>query len=365
MNERVVELLMPKNCRVMDNSVMWVKHKPDYDKHPAYSNEVASSTLVQKAKALLYFFTTLPVLLLKRVIQYERISYDLRHPKTVKHVLGLILNVVNNIARFGRKNLRADNKSVISSTLEKYGCCVVSLSPEDFSSIAEVSVEDFNRLANERKKTISEAGREFGESRASCDTDGELTGVISRIWADLGIVDSVSTHLGKTSRVVDVNPQINDRSDSFWANIFSDLGLEELPETAYFHRDASGGDLKAILYMTDVGEENGPFTYVLGSHKMNVSLVDDLIMEANDNNGLSGNGPKERSLFSALPAKLRQKGSFGNDLSNEDVLTQIIRECSWSICAPKGAVIIFDTKGIHRGGMVTEAERRVITTVIG
>jgi hypothetical protein len=38
---------------------------------------------------------------------------------------------------------------------------------------------------------------------------------------------------------------------------------------------------------------------------------------------------------------------------------------TWQVCAPKGSLVMFDTKGIHRGGLVENGERRVVTCIVG
>jgi hypothetical protein len=174
----------------------------------------------------------------------------------------------------------------------------------------------------------------------------------------------VGRYLGRRAQLVDVNPQVNDPSDDFWRTVFPDLHAR-LPASAYFHRDASGGDIKAIFYMTDVGPENGPFTYVLGSNHLRLKRLDDFICEANDSSGLSGTTSDARRKFAALPRLFRQKGSFGNDLPDDAPLSRTIQDSQWPITSKKGAIVLFDTKGTHRGGMVTAGERRVITCVLG
>jgi hypothetical protein len=138
-----------------------------------------------------------------------------------------------------------------------------------------------------------------------------------------------------------------------------------LPKAAYFHRDASGGDLKAIFYMSDVYDQNGPFTYSIGSHNISISRFDDYTCETNDSSGFSSTSISSRIKFSMLPSWLRQKGSFGNDLIDNSFLSKSIIDSAWSITSGKGSIVLFDTKGIHRGGMVREGERYVLTCVIG
>ncbi len=170
--------------------------------------------------------------------------------------------------------------------------------------------------------------------------------------------------MGREVSLVDVNPQLNDDSDDFWKKLFSDMDIEH-PPTAYFHRDASGGDLKVIFYLSDVGLENGPFNFVLGSHSMRLSRLDDYICEANDSNGFAGTSLAARLQFAALPRSLRQKGTFGNDLRKVDELQQQLLDATWQVQAPKGSMVMFDTKGVHRGGLVEQGERRVITCILG
>jgi ectoine hydroxylase-related dioxygenase (phytanoyl-CoA dioxygenase family) len=164
--------------------------------------------------------------------------------------------------------------------------------------------------------------------------------------------------------VVDINPQINDSSDDFWQRFFPDLAIEK-PATAYCHRDASGGDVKVILYLSDVALENGPFSFILGSHRHRPGKFANMVQELNDTSGFSATDPKARRLFAALPSFLRKKCAFGNDLQTESEAAKQILAAEWKITANKGHAVVFDYKGHHSGGMVLEKERIVLTCVIG
>lgn len=240
----------------------------------------------------------------------------------------------------------------------------MTIPDERFEELARIAVPHFERLEQRRaRKRLGD--REFDESRSNVDArehGDALYKAIKSILIDSGIMDAASRYLGRDARLIDLNPQINGSTDSFWRNIFPDMTAMKLPDTAYFHHDASGGDLKAIFYMTDVGPQHGPFSYVVDSNKLNMSRFDDLITEANDHNGLSGTGPEARKRFAALPRKLRQKGAFGNDLPDDSRLAREIKRGLWQITSNKGAIVLFDTKGDHRGGMVVEGERRVSPT---
>ena len=80
---------------------------------------------------------------------------------------------------------------------------------------------------------------------------------------------------------------------------------------------------------------------------------------------MSGTDLEARKGFAALPRPLRRKCSFGNDLTDEDPVADRILRSEWSITGGRGTIVLFDTKGFHRGGMVQQGERVVLTCVLG
>lgn len=339
----------------------------DYAAHPAYRDLTRSPRFADRVGGLFIFLSSMAVLLVKRLVRYEMIPNDIRSDASVRGRMTMVGEALKNI--FNRPPARSDRVMQAhpdTGHLGRDGIHVVTMVDSDFEALDAVAQPQFQALRN-RRACGRQDQRTFDESRAATVRRDQqaLFDVIERVLDDVGIMDVASAYMQRRGRVIDVNPQINDASDSFWKDIFPDTPPSELPGSAYCHRDASGGDLKAIIYMTDVGPSNGPFSYVIGSHRMQISVSDDLICEANDFNGLAGTDAVSRARFAALPFKFRQKGSFGNDLLPAAPLAQDIARSLWAVSAPKGSVVLFDTKGVHRGGMVESGERRVITCVIG
>jgi len=345
----------PSGIRPLTAAHAWRDFRVNYDLHPAYT-----SFAPRRAASVRQFAATGVKLLAKRLINYESIPLDVREGGKLRFGLAALGNLVRG-GSFVSIVTRAYKGPMANS-----GVSVIMMPPTDVAALDAVSRGAFDRLAARRASPV-EGTRAFDDSRSSVSRaeGAALFAEIERVFASSGLMAIAEAYLGRKPKLVDVNPQINDKSDSFWKDIFPDVGLKHLPKTAYCHRDASGGDLKAIIYMTDVGPENGPFAYAVGSNRVKMSRIDDFICEANDMNGVAGTGPEAREAFAGLPPKLRQKGAFGNDLLDEMPTSQIITDALWSIEAPAGSIVLFDTKGIHRGGMVTEGERRVITCVIG
>jgi hypothetical protein len=357
----------PDDVTPFDVSQPWSHKMVDYAGHPAYQQYVSQASPMLRLKAFVQFVRSMVPLLIKRSIRYEMIPREIREPKTTADFGRLAKVAFRNLLGLHEKVTPAAGKNAIYQKMTADGCAVITFDDSTLKSIMDVANLHFERLEQQRSGTKS-GEREFEESRGSVDARDygvELYDTLNAVLHDTGMIDAVSMYLGRKANLIDVNPQINDASDSFWRNIFPDQKDMSLPKSAYVHRDASGGDLKAIFYMTDVGPDNGPFSYVVGSNRLKVSKLDDLIAEANDHNGLSSTKPDARERFAALPSKLKQKGSMGNDVLDKSPLADRISNGLWQITAPKGSIVLFDTKGMHRGGMVVEGERRVITTVVG
>ena len=343
-----------------------VRYLVDYREHPAYSGFVSGPGFGTRLAALVRFVLFWLLIKAKRAIRYEMIPLHLRKGGGLPSLATKARMALSHIFdRTQRGRGEAQDEGPLYSTLRREGCAVVAMPVPALQSLEELSRPLFARLEARREQGRGGV-RDFEASRfyARRDESTALFAAVERLLGEAGVFATAELYLGHRVSLVDVNPQINDSSDDFWRRVFPDLQLGQ-PSCAYLHRDASGGDIKAIIYMSDVELDNGPFAYVRGSHRMRMSVTDDHIAETNDSNGLAGTDPTSRLLFAALPSRLRQKGSFSNDVPDGSPLAGELLGSLWSITAPRGSVVVFDTKGVHRGGMVMRGERRVITCVIG
>lgn len=355
----------PESGVVPVSDIGWTPTLVEYERHDAYRDLIERASLATRLEAGLIFGVSMAKLLVKRIIKYEFIPYDVRADRSLEGRLRFVAAALGNVVSGDARSRRLSAAEADAGKMARHGIHVVTMPEDRFAVLEEAARPEFDRLAARRGR--SNGRRQFEESRgqASRAEQRELFDAIEATLREAGIFAVASAYLGRKARLIDVNPQINDTTDTFWRDIFPDTDLKALPPTAYCHRDASGGDLKAIIYMTDVDERTGPFSYVVGSNRMKIRRLDDLICEANDSNGLAGTDAKARARFAALPRKLRQKGSFGNDLTPDSPLGREIGQGLWAVTAGRGSIVLFDTKGIHRGGMVEDGERRVITCVIG
>ena len=337
----------------------------DYGQHPAYRALGESASLKARAASLLTFLKYFGAILCKRLISYELILGDLRKPHSFGGVLRLLAAAAGNVLR--KLVPRPTDRGVpspVHAALAAEGVCVVQIAPQHLSAVSATAQPLFDQLRRARGSK-AEGGRDFDESRSSARraANADLFAAVENMLQTSGILAGVSGYIGRRAALVDVNPQINDPSDDFWRRIFPDLPATERP-ASYFHRDASG-DIKAILYLSDVGPENGAFAYAAGSHRVRQGMLIDRIEETNDQSACSGTGPVNRARFAALPRVLQRKCSVGNDLLPGTEITRRLLGAEWSITAASGHIVLFDTKGFHRGGMVRQGERLVLTCVMG
>jgi hypothetical protein len=99
--------------------------------------------------------------------------------------------------------------------------------------------------------------------------------------------------------------------------------------TRDWHIDSWENQLKPLLYLSDCTEENGPFTYLLGSHRNSDFLL--------------------RKAFRCW------RGEDSTSVSDAEV--EFLGLAQKEFCGPKGSLILADTKGIHQGGTLLSGER--------
>lgn len=103
-----------------------------------------------------------------------------------------------------------------------------------------------------------------------------------------------------------------------------------------WHRDTPfKKQFKSIVYLSDVSEDNGPFEYIIGSHK-NESYFNFL------NHGI------DTSKYRFTEKELEKIDSL-KDYQHE------------KFTAKKGTLILVDTSGIHRGMPIKEGNRYALT----
>lgn len=128
----------------------------------------------------------------------------------------------------------------------------------------------------------------------------------------------------------------------------------------YMHKDSVIGQLKILLYLSDVGIENGPFCYNPYSHNDGVALFGNFVGAAVDNLNLYKRDFTNKQRFISLPKLFQIKGDFGSDIERNSNLSKILLKSERKILGNKGTFIFFDPLGVHRGGLVKKGRREIL-----
>ena len=87
--------------------------------------------------------------------------------------------------------------------------------------------------------------------------------------------------------------------------------------------------VKFFMYLTDVTPQSGPHCFVAGSHRTG-----------------------------GIPKRLRDKGYVR--LTDEDVAREYSADAIKTICAPRGSILVEDTRGLHKGLPVLSGDRLML-----
>jgi hypothetical protein len=344
----------------------------DYRAHRAYGGFLPKPRLKSRLRALRWFAFGLAMIAGRLLVDYEHLP----KPKNKSAKLRWMLSRSPMYARlvFSQKIRRvfARNKFSASSpkadevlaVLKRDGAICVRLNQQQVREMRDLLEGHFQalkaRLASKRPQD-----RHFDETRLWLDRDknADVFAWFTDVLGSHGVLEASSIYLNRPVGVAHVNPQINDPSDNFWANHFVDAGVED-SRCDYCHFDSTYNVLKMIIYVSDVAPKTGPFSFVRGSHRADSAFFDGIIRRANDYGGLSSTRRQCRELFNALPKFLQRKAAFGPDVPNDSKYVSAIVDHEWTITSDQGHCILFDPCGIHRGGMVQDGERLVVSVML-
>jgi hypothetical protein len=183
--------------------------------------------------------------------------------------------------------------------------------------------------------------------------DGGIREKIQEILKKNKIFEIAKTYRGCESRIGDIFIQLNEPDDIDWKNHFEE---QSDPPTVYMHVDSTIKWMKCLIYLTDVGPNNGPTSFV-GLEQ--VGFFKYILRKINDKSNLDATDINTRKLFASLPRFLQRKAEFGNDVydkKDQDYL--LAHECKYT--SEDGNLFLFDTDIVHRGGLVKEGNRIIL-----
>ena len=242
--------------------------------------------------------------------------------------------------------------------LQEDGCALARIDPElkarlvaMTKAVAEEHHAYFDRTARARFK---HSQRQFDPV-----ADAELFQLTEEALRAAHVYDAANAYAGSPLKLKTLAVQVNTvRGTSMNWGELDEAGLPS-PKTRYLHIDsAMWPPLKVLIYLNPVTHDQGPFRYVVGSHRV-ATEFELVVRKTNDKAKIRD------ELFMALPPPFRMYTDFGDDIDpGGEAATALLRD-EREYCDGVSDVVLFDFNGVHRGGFVRQGHRYLLQCGFG
>ena len=251
-----------------------------------------------------------------------------------------------------------------------------TLSPRGLKELSYLAERE---LSNLRANVDSGRLKREDLSISSGATQNAIRKALNREFKTTGVFDLLGSYTGRQMLVTGVALELSVPQSGWWLNAIE--GLSRPPSTLYAHLDESVQHPKAIIYLSDVGEKNGPTScYPAVYEALQLTPLQELIGRVVGNVGNSAESPLKnvyakkyhhamssalfRRHFMRLPPSLRFNSHFGWDVIPGGDLEAVLLKSERKLIGPAGTFIAFDGgKLLHRGGLMEEGERVALQVV--
>ena len=254
----------------------WADHAIDYVANPANPEHSYSAGLCAKIAAMVSFAAMFSLLQSKPLDRYEIIRFESWVAGSFDDCVAFVTTGIKNMFGLARSERALEGGSALVQHLLDNGFVVARI-PEYWMLELQAQA-GCHFMALEDQRGYRPNRREFHQLRVTTDPrdSAEMVALVNTILTEACLFDASHDDVVRHCSLINDNPRINIRSDTFWLDLFLDKeGL--LPsKSAHYHHDASSGDLKALFYGSDVSKTKGPFTWAVRSNRMPILKVDDL-----------------------------------------------------------------------------------------
>lgn len=253
-----------------------------------------------------------------------------------------------------------------------------------FGLLPPAAVEELRHIAAqdvERFRTSAAAGRLKRDdlSVSTGATVRAIRRILNREFRSLGVLDAVSAYTGRKTQVLGLALELSVPQATWWRNAIE--GLERPAKTLYAHMDETISCPKAIVYLTDVTEQNGPTGCYPGAYEaMRLNPLQEMVGRVIGTVGTRADSPLKalyakqyhqsmnsetfRRHFMRLPPSLRFNSHLGWDVMPDSDLETVLATRERKMMGPAGTFIAFDgARLLHRGGLMQAGERVALQVI--
>lgn len=256
--------------------------------------------------------------------------------------------------KYSRRTLSSTANALLTR-LAEIGVAGIQLDPDRIARLKSYLQEDIDRLSASPSASTGQGTAFDRGAPIDIDARPEFLRELLDVLRDACVDEAMNYYLGHDVGLRFVHLQISRPDDKWFTRMYEDVNFH--PRSRDMHFDSYSGIIKVILYLGDIGVDDGPFRYVPGSHRWQMPLVKRLAAKANPYaNDLCS--PAKRRAFLELPTSLRYYSHIGYNLRDEDPISGSLRQAEISLTtAEDGHLILFDNYGLHRGGQCNSGQR--------
>ena len=196
---------------------------------------------------------------------------------------------------------------------------------------------------------------QFDRSTQLGQLNPDIVKYVNSMFQKLGILQAATKYNKyKGLKVANVVLHIARPTDENWKQFLYDC--KTVTKTTNLHIDPKENVMKAMLYLNDITEDDGPFSYV---EKSNRWIYDDLqnIFGRAISTGSYCHTRDSRAAVFQFPKQLRVSHNFGRLLLDDTEEQERILEQEKLFTSDKGNLCVFDPAGMHRGGICKTGTR--------
>jgi hypothetical protein len=223
------------------------------------------------------------------------------------------------------------------------GCIPLKVEENDFSSVMDHMAVDLQKLL-EQGNVWQGAGYD-NEKRYKRDVDGQLYSDLEIIFQKYGVMGAAEKYFNHSMVLDGVTLHVCKPSDQHWKMTMADQTPTQFEN---MHFDPKTGMLKCIFYLNDVTREDGPFSYIEGSHMWKDELFNRVVAKSVSVSNYLENEEK-RNHFLRLPRNMQKCANIGAFL--QDDVNELFTKLK-IYTSDTANLMFFDPGGVHRGGIV-------------
>ncbi len=174
---------------------------------------------------------------------------------------------------------------------------------------------------------------------------------VEKALIDCGVLPAFSAYAGRDLGLLRLVAQVNTERETRLK--YGEIDAQGLPQhrTSYFHVDSTDWPtVKALIYVSDVGPDEGPFRYVRGSHRL-MGDFEAVVRKTNDKLR------QDPTRFLALPCEFGQHANFGDFIDEATPGAKQLLANEIAAGDGRSDLALFDNNGVHRGGFVRSGHR--------